>query len=157
MRSGYDVIYDFYVFSDIRFEKKSLWIMLQVACNLMKNGIFDPFKFRKSWKLIFDLQPNRTVPWIPVFKQLLMMNVYCYWDKVLFLQTYCENIFEKVSKIEKNQQKCENENSRETTKLVIIISNREHTLDVISKAFIFWSCWQKFGFRVRHVIENFSR
>ena len=61
-------------------------------------------------------------------------------DKVLFRQTYCENIFEKSVKNQKknrkNQQKCENENTRKTTKLVIIISNREHTLDVISKAFI---------------------
>ena len=54
-------------------------------------------------------------------------------------------IFSKKCQKSKNQQKCETENSRETTKLVIIISNREHTLDVISKAFIFWSCWQKMG------------
>ena len=45
-------------------------------------------------------------------------------------------IFSKSVKNRKNQQKCENENTRKTTKLVIIISNREHTLDVISKAFI---------------------
>ena len=54
-------------------------------------------------------------------------------------------IFQKSVKNRKNQQKCENENSRETTKLVIIISNREHTLDVISKAFIFLVMLAKVG------------
>ena len=94
---------------------------------------------------------------------LIKMRNYCFWDKVLFRQTYCENIFQKKcqksKKNRKNQQKCENENTRKTTKLVIIISNREHTLDVISKAFIlfFGHVGKKWWFRVRHVIEIFRK
>ena len=140
-------------FQTFAWEINALWIL---------SRYFYLLKFRTGWNLIFDPQPDsqpdpQPVPRIPHFKQLVMMNVYCFWDKVLFRQTCCENIFKKVPKNRKNQQKCENENSRETTKLVIIISNREHTLDVISKAFIFWSCWQKWGFRVRHVMRYFSR
>ena len=77
--------------------------------------------------------------------------------RYFFVKPIVKIFLKKSVKNRKNQQKCENENTRKTTKLVIIISNREHTLDVISKAFIFWSCWQKWWFRVRHVIEIFRK
>ena len=118
-------------------------------------------KFRKCWKLIFDPQRDRPVPRTPDFNQLVTMNVYCFWDKVLFSSNLLWKYFRKSVKNRKNHQKCENENSRKTTKLVIIISNREHTLDVISKAFIFLVMLAKMGIqgpsRDWKILKKFSR
>ena len=72
-------------------------------------------------------------------QQVRQLGIRCEYrlsDKVLFRQTYCENIFRKSVKNQKISKNVRMRMSRETTKLVIIISNREHTLDVISKAFI---------------------